>query len=221
MSSVTKKTHQKRLVTRQTVSLSSQDEKMLKRTFDYMAGYVQRTHLEAALDQKKQLLNELNDLVKIDNSHSSEKVHSKPASQSSSSSSSSSSHDMRSEADKRLDEFYKVKDEISVLEKTYKEHLGAVHTIGIKDIDAITKRRGVSLTKKQIEQMIWEIDERFDGIICYDEFTLAYCRNVFDSTGYEPSSLFHLMEFLIFDESEKVILIFSNKRSTCFRFLFY
>ena len=206
MSSVAKKTHQRRLVTRQTVSLSSQDEKMLKKTFDYMAAYVQRTHLESSLDQKKQLLNELNDLIKTDNSHSSEKVHSKPSAASSQSSSSSvvSSQDMRSEADKRLDEFYKVKDDISVLEKMYKEHLGAVHTICIKDIDAITKRRGVSLTKKQIEQMIWEIDERFDGVICYDEFTLAYCRNVFDSTGNEPSSLFHLMEFLIFDESEKV-----------------
>ena len=206
MSNIAKKTHQKRLVTRQTVSLSSQDEKMLKRTFDYMAGYVQRTHLETTLDEKKQLLNELNDLVKTDNSHSSEKVHGKPSqSQSQSASLVASSQDMRSEADKRLDEFYKVKDELSVLEKMHKEHLGAIHTICIKDVDAITKKRGVSLTKKQIEQMIWEIDDRFDGVICYDEFTLTYCRNVFDSTGYEPSSLFHLMEFLIFDESEKVI----------------
>lgn len=115
--------------------------------------------------------------------------------------------DGRSEADRRMDEFYKCKDEVAVLEKQTKDHVGMVHTICIKDIDAISKKLGVTFTKKQIEQMIWEIDEKLDGVICFDEFVLAYCRNVFDTSGNEPSSVFHLMEFLIFDETGKGYII--------------
>lgn len=44
--------------------------------------------------------------------------------------------------------------------------------------------------------MIWEIDERLDNVICFDEFILTYCRNIADNTGSEPSSFFHLMEVM-------------------------
>ncbi len=64
MSSLAKKTIPRRLSTRQTVSLSPQDEKMLKRTFEYMAGYVRRATLEQQLQQRRALLEELNGTIK-------------------------------------------------------------------------------------------------------------------------------------------------------------
>jgi len=42
--------------------------------------------------------------------------------------------------------------------------------------------------------MIWEIDEKGDGFIDYEEFLLTYYRNIHDTTGSEPCSFFHVLE---------------------------
>ena len=44
------------------------------------------------------------------------------------------------------------------------------------------------------QHMIWEIDEKGDGIIDYEEFLLTYYRNIHDMTGSEPCSFFHVLE---------------------------
>ena len=47
--------------------------------------------------------------------------------------------------------------------------------------------------KKEIEEMIWEVDEDLDGCLNWDEFKLMYGRNIQDTTGLEPSRMVELL----------------------------
>ena len=40
-----------------------------------------------------------------------------------------------------------------------------------------------TMSKKQMEQIMWEIDEDMDGCVSWDEFQLTFCRNV-DTTRW-------------------------------------
>jgi hypothetical protein len=60
-----------------------------------------------------------------------------------------------------------------------------------------------SLTdKKLVEEMIWEVDEDLDGKLCWSEFRLMYNRNIMDRTGLEPSKMYNLVQFMIYDRNE-------------------
>lgn len=61
------------------------------------------------------------------------------------------------------------------------------------------KHVGTSMHKKVIQNMIWEIDEKGTDMIDWEEFQLTYFRNINDTTGCEPNTFFHILEFNIFD----------------------
>ena len=50
--------------------------------------------------------------------------------------------------------------------------------------------------------MIWEADETLNGCIDWEELKLCLQRNVSDQTGLEPSKLYNLVQFMIFDQNE-------------------
>ena len=50
--------------------------------------------------------------------------------------------------------------------------------------------------------MIWEADEKIGGSIDYEDLQLVFQRNISDRTGLEPSKLYNLVQFLIFDSNE-------------------
>jgi len=47
--------------------------------------------------------------------------------------------------------------------------------------------------------MIWEVDENSDQCIDWTEFRLMFNRNIMDKTGLEPSGMYNLAQFLIYD----------------------
>lgn len=112
-----------------------------------------------------------------------------------------------------MDEKHLLKDEITALEEKLKAFELTDHVISLKDLEVFLKNIGNITHKKNIQHMIWEIDEKGDEVIDYEEFQLTYFRNISiklikepDGSEHlepEPNTFFHIMQFTIFDSSHK------------------
>ena len=68
------------------------------------------------------------------------------------------------------------------------------------DLNECLKSLGKACTKKEIEEMIWEVDENLDSCVDWEEFKLTFKRNVADKTGLEPFQLFNVIQFMMYDK---------------------
>jgi hypothetical protein len=55
-------------------------------------------------------------------------------------------------------------------------------------------------SRTSVEDLVWEIDDSLDGHISYEEFLRSYMRSRNDRTGLEPSEIFFLTCFLMYDK---------------------
>lgn len=95
--------------------------------------------------------------------------------------------------------------------------------IAVCDIMEMTKQLHQPLPKKEAQEIIWEvwtfpqcsdfayniinhskiqIDDDLDQCLDWSEFRLMFTRNITDKTGLEPSKMFFLAQFLIYDHNE-------------------
>lgn len=199
-STLTARNVEKELSTGQTIKLTALEDKMLKRVYDYLAGHATRQQFLKKIEQKKDevsaISSEVKQMVTKESSHHSDDHVVK-----------SYRVEQRNLNEIQTDAMFKAKDELQALEEKYKNFESQVHKIGFKDLDVLMKKLGVSMPKKNIEFMIWEIDENGSGLIDFDEFQLTYYRNIMDTTGTEPCTFFHVLEFFTFDEQHKGYII--------------
>lgn len=69
------------------------------------------------------------------------------------------------------------------------------------DVYAMLKHLKQKVKPKDVEEMIWEVDEDLDECIDWSEFRKMFIRNAIDRTGLEMSKMFNLTQFLIYDHN--------------------
>ena len=74
--------------------------------------------------------------------------------------------------------------------------------ISCADVFEMMKTLKYKITKKEVEEYVWEVDEDLDQCISWNEMKLMYTRNLMDKTGLEPNRIFNLTQFLIYDKNE-------------------
>jgi len=198
-----------KLKTGQTIELSASEEKLLHSTYAYIQGFAVREQLAQQLEGKREELQALG--VAMEKSvllaskarQSSVAVSSPSKTSSVMAAQSAPSYDAQ-----QFEEIQRRKDEYKILEDKYASHTSTDLKISFADIEALLKHLGIQNPQKRvIDQMMWEVDELADDVICWDEFQLAYRRSIDDTTGNEPSSFFRLLEFVSFDNSRKGYII--------------
>lgn len=86
-----------------------------------------------------------------------------------------------------------------------REMVCAKYQITSKALAALVEQLGGAssaavLSKSHIEDLIWEVNDQLDGMISFEEFEKSYMRARSDRTGLEPSELFFLIGFVMFDK---------------------
>lgn len=200
----------------QTITVSPGDDRMLRSVYDYLQGCATRELLTKQLESKREELLELG--LNVENTFPISKMRQGSSVIKSGTMSKISSaptafknqnvDDYDQNAEIMFDQISRSKDEYKLIENDLISHLSDDHKISYNDIEAMVKRLGIQNPQKRwIDQMIWEVDDLADEVICWDEFQLAYRRSIDDITGNEPSSFFRLLEFLTFDHSRKGYII--------------
>lgn len=86
-----------------------------------------------------------------------------------------------------------LQDEVAKIEARSEQYIRA------QDTGIAMKLLGKRMTKREIHDMMWEVDEKIDGVIDWEEFRLMFERNVRDSSGLEPASFYYMVQFMIYD----------------------
>lgn len=164
--------------------MTREEERELRRVFDYLSNFAPLNRLYKRLNPYKERLAKINahrknpNAVKILDSSGTAK----------------SEAAIDEEYQQLLQRIHEVESEIATFDSPDKK----VHT---QDLSEALRFFGKRCTRQEIQDMIWEVDENLDGAVDWEEFQLMFQRNVTDRTGLEPNSLFHIVQFMMYDQS--------------------
>jgi calmodulin len=74
------------------------------------------------------------------------------------------------------------------------------NTLSAEEISEVLVKLGNPLNNREIELLLWEVDDDLDQHCSWEEFLIMYQRCINDKTGLEPRKLFHLVQFLMYDK---------------------
>ena len=74
--------------------------------------------------------------------------------------------------------------------------------LGFQELKNLFDELSHPAKKKDIEDMIWEVDEDCDKKVSWSEFQSMFTRAKEDKSGYEPRKLYNVVEFLMNDKDD-------------------
>ena len=164
--------------------ITKQEEKELLRVFDYLANHLAKLRVMETLQPK---LDRRSTIEAHKKSSAAIKVHNQAG-------------QVMTEEEIESERVV-VEEEIEVLQAQI-ERLNSEEgkTIGPLDLQAALKKLGTNPSKRELADMIWEVDEDLDGAISWPEFKLMFQRNIADKSGLEPNTLFNAVQFMMYDK---------------------
>ena len=166
------------------VAITPTEMKELRRVFDQLCFYAEKA---PKLQRLNSLSAQLVELQRTNNSHdvvlSSTFGDNEPVSH----------PNHRSQTEHLQQEKTKLQNELNEI-RTRPEQIIRQEDTAIK-----MKSLGKKMSKKEIRDMMWEVDEKLDGVIDWEEFQLMFERNINDTSGLEPASFYHMVQFMIYD----------------------
>ncbi|KAJ1458540.1 hypothetical protein M885DRAFT_513036 [Pelagophyceae sp. CCMP2097] len=171
------------------VNLAPQEEKDVRRVFEFLAGMAARIRngsLPQKLTQKRREFDDCasaTDTVKSAVSDVEVSAESEVAA-----------------TERTVQEKWALSVEIKAIEKEISSGISTEEAehINARDLEFALRQLGRACNKKQIEYMIWEVDENLDGVIDWEEFQAMYQRNTTDESGLEPFELFNIVQFMTY-----------------------
>ena len=179
----------------ETIPITMEEEKQLRRVFDLLCDY----HIKRRIEED---INTIRCLYKLKPMFVTDMIASLATWRTAFSTSSLPEEEMR-----RLEGLYK---ELEDVRKTTSELIPGSSSegnnmmigkklISVSDVVTMMKTLHLKISRREVEEMMWEVDEDLDGMLSWTEFRLMFTRNIMDKTGLEPSRMFNLVQFLIYD----------------------
>ncbi|RHY09402.1 hypothetical protein DYB36_003082 [Aphanomyces astaci] len=91
------------------------------------------------------------------------------------------------------------------LAERHKLHAGgqddwlATHRISKDVLAEVLERLGMPVSAAEVEDMVWEVNDGLDGAVSWDEYKRSFLRCKHDKTCLEPTLLFHITCFVMYD----------------------
>eukprot|EP00984_Skeletonema_dohrnii_P001013 scaffold321_cov110-Skeletonema_dohrnii-CCMP3373.AAC.5 len=187
--------------------LAPKEMKELKRVYDQLCYFADKAHslqrlknIQAALDEHQQsMASSMRRRGMYDASFTDDDERGGGATGSSSMQTSSfqNGRGKEQEQDVKIADLQKEQKELK--KKLADIRSRTVQHIRPQDTAAALKALGKRTTKREVQDMMWEVDEKLDGVIDWDEFHLNFERNIRDDSGLEPASFYHMVQFMIYD----------------------
>lgn len=163
--------------------VTSNEEKELRRVYDHLANYYPKSKLQAQLNPR---LEQRAKIMAYKKSPESVTL---------------------CNEDNEVMDAQQIEEELSRLNAEIKQIQSKIdkiqedphRKIHAPDLNEALRHLNRKCTKKEIEDMIWEVDENLDGCVDWDEFHLMFQRNIKDKTGLEPFQLFNVVQFMMYD----------------------
>ncbi|GMH80986.1 hypothetical protein TL16_g08782 [Triparma laevis f. inornata] len=184
-----------------TTSLGAGELRDLRRVFDHLACHVERMLLNRNLAAKNDRYARLQNFV--ENPQAASPVQNAEGQDIS-----------KYQAPNELKVIQEEISDLKLIEKKIRDDV--YKKISIRDLDAALKSLGRVCTRKELEYMIWEVDENLDQCVDWEEFQLMFERNTTDQTGLEPFELFNIVQFMTYDEDFKGHITEDDTMSTLF-----
>ena len=77
--------------------------------------------------------------------------------------------------------------------------LGDDGYIDTEELYEAQKKLGGRLSRHEVEDIIWEVDDDMDGRLSMNDYLTTYRRSQSDEEGFEPRRFFSIVEFLLMD----------------------